>query len=558
MPTPLLPPPGFIPVGGSERAPVKGATAESPADPQEKIAVTLHLRSNPENAGSNLPGADYWSQNSPLKVPALSHEELAAGIASSKEDINAVTAYLESKGLAVMEVSAVKRTIRAEGTVAQMEDAFAVKLYMYRAGSLLYRGREGAVHLPEQISGIVEAVFGLDNRPVAQRNITAAAPPGTQVLTPLQAAQLYNFPTGIDASGQTVGILEFSGGYAAADIIAYCNGLGIKPPVIKADVNISPASNTPAGNAGNVSLDDTDFEVALDMEVIAAVAPGVNIVVYFADNSEDGWVNAFNTAVWDTVNNPSVISVSWGTTETKWTKSARDKIHGFFVQAASLHKTILVATGDNGTDDGNQDGLAHVQFPASDPYITACGGTVMHNVNPPGFGEDAWNDDAGASGGGISVVFTQVPPWQTGINKQPSVNPGHATGRGIPDIAGNASPYSGYYLFMYGQSTQTLLITAGAGAGSAYGAEGGTSAVAPLYAGLVALLNAALGQPVGYLNPTLYKLAGSAVFNQVVTGDNAYNGAPGYKAGPGWNACTGLGSLNGMALLQALHQVSLA
>ena len=582
----------MIKLEGSHKVPLKGAVLSGVADANEKVYITLNLRRGKRYQPGVIPDQKHWADHSPLKHVPLTHAELGSRVGADAEDIAAVIDYLKSKELVVLEADAVGRHIRAVGTVKQMEEVFGVTLHYYRSDRGMYRGREGDIYLPEAIAGIVKGVFGLDNRPVARRGrvrrgagaaagaaaadggagragaaagggtvaggasagaaaaSAAALPAGTSVLTPPGVAGLYQFPQGVDVSGQTIGILEFGGGYNADDVMSYCKGLGVKNPVLKS-VAIAPAANTPEGNVNDVKFGDTDFEVLLDIEVIAAVAPGVNIVVYFAPNTDDGWINAFKAAVFDTVNNPTVFSISWGGTETDWSPQSITALHDVFQEASSMGKTILFSSGDNGTDDQKGEKKAFVEYPAADPYVTACGGTVISNVKGGGFSEQVWND-AGASGGGVSTVFTAVPDWQKAAGVPPSVNPGGGTGRGVPDIAGNASPYSGYYLFLYGKSTSELLITSGQGAGHPYGSEGGTSAVAPLYAGLVALLNAALGRPVGYLNPTLYPLMGTDAFRAVTVGTNAFNGAPGYTAGPGWNACTGLGSVNGKTLLERM------
>jgi kumamolisin len=548
-------PNGFQRLNGSHKIPLKGASIVSEPNSSEKVSVSIHLRRGSNASGaSGIPDLKHWSEHSPLKQKPLTQEELGKMAGASVDDIKAVENYLTSKGLLIVSSEAAKRSIIAEGSVAQVQEAFSVSLHNYSLGAKTYRGREGFIHVPNNLSEIIKGVFGLDNRPVAHRNAQGNPPPDTNVLTPPKVSNLYAFPTGVDASTQTVGILEFGGGYNAGDINDYCNGLGIATPVLKS-VGIGTAVNAPAGNISNVTYDDPDFEVVLDMEVIATVAPGVNIVVYFAQNTDDGWINAFKSAVYDTENNPSVFSVSWGGTETDWTQQSINALNEVFQEAASLHKTFFISSGDDGSDDRQNKKQAFVEYPACDPYVTGCGGTVISNVNGASFNEEVWND-AGASGGGISTVFTDVPAWQKLVSLPPSANAGAGPGRGVPDIAGNASPYSGYYLSIYGKSTENLIITSGDGKGSAYGSEGGTSAVAPLYAGMTALLNAALGKPVGYFNPTLYSLAGKNVFNQITIGNNAFNGAPGYNAGPGWNACTGLGSINGNNLLAALKEIA--
>ena len=285
--------------------------------------------------------------------------------------------------------------------------------------------------------------------------------------------------------------------------------------------------------------------MALDIDVSGAVAQGAEIAVYFAPWTEQGWVDAVTTAVHPAAGQPapSVISISWGWPELEtiqglsWTQAAINAVSATFEEAASLGITIFVASGDHGSSCGLSGKKAHVGYPGSDPWITSCGGTILKGVSTSSFTEDTWQDNNGwATGGGISDVFTTVPAWQANANLPGSVNDGHK-GRGIPDVAGNADNASGYDLgVVQGQST---------------GPVGGTSAVGPLYAGLVALLNAKLGAPAGYLNPLLY--ANPGICRDVNDGiSNATGHAPGYKSGPGWDACTGLGSIDGSKLLTAL------
>ncbi len=202
--------------------------------------------------------------------------------------------------------------------------------------------------------------------------------------------------------------------------------------------------------------------------------------------------------------------------------------------AAALGVTVFCASGDNGSGDGAGDGLAHTDFPASSPHVVACGGTRLSGGADGITAEVVWNQGSagGATGGGISDTF-DVPAWQAGAAVPPSANPGGRRGRGVPDVSGDADPQTGYRVRVDGQDTVV----------------GGTSAVAPLWAGLTALLNQALGRQVGFLNPELYGavLAGGG-FRDIIDGDN---GA--YSAGPGWDPCTGLGSPRGGAILAALR-----
>jgi hypothetical protein len=417
-----------------------------------------------------------------------------------------------------------------------MSRAFAVELGRYESPTQKYRGREGYIHLPSDLVEVVEGVFGLDNRRMARPLHVRASKPA-QLLTPLtppQVASLYDFPGG-NASGQTIGLLEFGGGYAPSDIQAFFSGLGLTTPTLTA-VSVDGATNSPGIDS------NADTEVALDIDVAGSAAPGANIAVYFAPWTEQGWVDAVTTAVTDATNKPTVLSISWGWAELQailgltWSQAAINAVSATFQEAMMLGVTVLAASGDSGSDCQIGDGKAHVLYPASDPWVTACGGTSVDNVSGSSFTQATWNDN-GATGGGISDVFVPAPAFQSWANLPSSVNDGH-NGRGIPDVAGNADPNSGYTLVLYGAPA---------------GPIGGTSAVAPLFAGLVALLNANLGEPVGYLNWNLYAFAGPYVYQDISDGQsNAYNGAPGYSSGPGWDACTGFGSIDGNALLTAL------
>jgi len=519
---------------GSERKPAAGATLSGPADPTEDITVTMLLRRKP--GAPALPDESYWTTNPPGKQKILTHEEFAATYGASKEDIDKVREFAKSNGLKVEEVNPDKRSIVLSGTVGQMSKAFAVTLGTYSSKKETYRGREGQIHVPEAISEIVTGVFGLDNRRMAMRSKSPAQ--ATVAITPSMAASCYDFPVAPNAKGQTIGVLEFGGGFKQPDINSFFSTFepGIPAPVV-ASVGVAGATNSPGG--------PDDVEVVLDIDVAASAAPGAGIVAYFAPWTEQGWVDILSAAIHDAVHKPSVLSISWGWPELEtyggltWSVAAMNAINTYLQEAALLGVTVFAASGDYGSSCGMGDRKAHVLYPASDPFITACGGTTISNVSGWSFTEHTWPD----TGGGISEVFP-VPSWQSRANIPPSANPGGRRGRGIPDIAGNADPASGYELYVNGINI---------------GAVGGTSATAPLYAGMTALLNASLGRKLGFLNPTLYSLQGTRVFHDIADGiSNASGGAPGYTAGPGWDACTGLGSVVGCELLEAIEYGSTA
>jgi kumamolisin len=414
------------------------------------------------------------------------------------------------------------------------------------------------VRIPADLGDIVDGVFGLDNRPVARRG-TSSKPSaglpgdGSQPFNPNQVAALYNFPTDADGAGQTIGIIELGGGYRPEDLQAYFQGLGLPTP------NVIPVSVDGGTNSPGAPADD---EVALDIEVIGACAPGARIVVYFTpDATDDSFLDAITKAVHDTEYNPSVISISWGGTEYASTQGFQQQFGEVLQAAAMLGITVCAASGDNGAANDPPrlwDGKAHVNFPASSPFALACGGTRLISSRGAIVQETVWNQQKaefnastgpdgsfGAGGGGVSEAFP-LPSYQSNANVPPSVNPGGKSGRGVPDVTGDGDPASGYNIYYDGQPVNGI---------------GGTSAVAPLWAALIARINQKLSGRVGFINPQIYALAAnSGGFNDIVVGDNkcSYNifKDVGYTAGPGWDACSGLGSPNGSALSNLLKAVT--
>jgi kumamolisin len=481
-----------------------------PADTSASMSVTVCVR---RANGATLPN--------PLQsMPALtflSREEFAAKYGAAEEDLKSVVSFGERHGLkeVVEKRSIPGRFVVLSGTVAQMSSAFGVKLNQYARDAELYRGHEDAICLPPELMDIVEGVFGLDNRRMARAH--AAPGSATVVPTPPDIAKRYNFPVA-DGTGETIALLEFGNSYNPRDIQSFFAGPG---PQI---VSVPP--DTPS--------DPPEREVTLDICVAGSVAPRAKIVLYFAPPTEEGWVQAVTAAVHDAINGPSVISISWGwpefqsTGDLAWTKAAIAKVSELFQEAATLHIPVFAASGDFGSTCGVLGHKAHVEYPATDPWVTACGGTMFQNGT-----EVVWNNGNGTTGGGISDYFP-LPPWQMGIGVPPSVND-HQFRRGIPDVAGYADGYNITY-----QGLPAISY--------------GTSAVAPLWAGLFARLTQSLGHKLGCLNPYLYdEIKTAGAMNPIRDGDNRPVGETrGYDAGPGWNACTGWGAPDGGKILAAL------
>jgi kumamolisin len=447
------------------------------------------------------------------------------------DDFKLVQEFAKDHGLTVIATEPVKRLIKLGGTAAQFQAAFQTTLAQYHDGKRIFRGRSGALKLPVELHSVVESVLGLDSRPAAQPRLVFQ--PAAQVsdsFMPNNVARLYAFPTSVTGKGQCIALIELGGGFTPSDTATAFRAMGLSPPTVVA-VSVDGGKNTPSPDDG------ADGEVALDIQVAGGGAPGARLAVYFAPNTDAGFVDAITSAVHDTANKPSVVSISWGSAEANWTQQAMQTMNTALQDAASVNVSVFAASGDNLSTDGIDDGRAHVDFPASSPWIIGCGGTAISVDDTTITSETVWNDGDSGGGGGISDVFP-VPAFQQDASLPPSVNDGQ-TRRGVPDVAGDAAPGTGYRVVVNGQ-TQVV---------------GGTSAVAPLWAGLTALINEGATTPVGFFLPALY--ANSTLLRQITQGNNIPGGSSlGYQAGPGWNACTGLGVPNGESLFVALTQGS--
>jgi kumamolisin len=489
------------PLPGSERAPVSGVqpAAES-VDAAEPITATLVLR-----------------------------RRAAGEIGAAPADVSLVTETLSALGLQIVTVDEPSRRVRVAGTAGQLSRIFGVELQRVASPlgdgrTVAHRQRAGGLSVPAALDGVVTAVLGLDDRPQArmQLRIAAGAAASTSYAPP-QLGDIYRFPPDTDGSGQTIAIIELGGGFEQSELDTYFAGLGVASPAVAA-VGVDGADNLPGQDPQGA-----DGEVLLDIEVAGALAPGAQYRVYFAPNTDAGFLDAVSEAAHASPA-PIAISISWGQSEDQWTAQARTAMDEAFADAAALGITVTAAAGDNGSSDGATSGV-HADFPASSPHVLACGGTSL--TADPSVGtvtaETVWNNGSsgGATGGGVSDAFP-LPDWQASAGVP-------AGGRGVPDVSAVADPNTGYQVLVDG--TQAVY--------------GGTSAVAPLWAALVARLAQATGTRFGLLNALLYQgvSAGEPAvgFRDIVDGSN---GA--YAAGPGWDACTGLGSPDGVALLTKL------
>jgi kumamolisin len=532
----------LVALPGSARNVLPNSRAIGAIDPTDVASVTVRVRSMGDDAALE----QFVHEQSALPLDQrkyLSRDELGARHGAYAADLDLVERVAAQHDLTVVHRDAAERSIVLRGRLGDLLNAFPADVQMYDHAGGAYRGRRGNILVPQSLDGVVTGIFGFDTRPkrrsrAARSAVAMAGPGGGNGVPSTTFAKRYDFPTvqngaPLDGSGQTIAIIELGGGFRNSDLKVYFNEIGVRAPHVTA-VSVDHAGNRPT------SPDSADGEVMLDIEVAGAVAPNARFAVYFAPNEGNkGFIDAISAAVHDKQRNPAVISISWGSPESSNEAQAIQAFHELFVAAASLGVTVCVATGDHGVadlDGQSWDGKIHVDHPAVDDMVLACGGTqidndvdVVWNDETP-FSRETGDGGGWAGGGGVSTIFA-VPDYQANAHLPVSLDTGKA-GRGIPDIAMSATNYF------------TRVDTS-------EGPNGGTSAVAPLMSALVALLNQAKGKNVGFLNPWMY--AHPDAFVDVVKGDNGIKGdIAGYQAGPGWDACSGLGTPDGAKILARL------
>jgi kumamolisin len=542
-----------IVVPGSHKLFQDGFDSLPGPDPNEEFSVTIRVRRK-----CALPE---WSGR------RLTHREHAETFGADAASLAAVESFASAQGLKVVSSRAASRDVVLRGTARAMQEAFSADLRIAEIHRRRCRVRRGELSVPSDLAAVVSSVTGLDNRPFAKPHYRVArrsaahvagagaaggtggtvAPTPETAFTPIEIASFYNFPAGFDGTGQTIAILELDGGFRPAELTAYFQELGIRQPT----VTVVPFTGGGANNPGTNALDPfcRDAEVMLDLQVAGAIAPGANILVYFArDDSDESFLAAMSAIVHDSDRKPDIISISWGGPEPTATSQFREDFDQLLQSAAHLGITVCAATGDNASpdfaaDDPRWDRGAHVDFPACSPWVLACGGTRIDAAAGAIATEEVWFEGPhDGAGGGVSRVFP-LPDYQKNLAIPRAVEPDGPAMRGIPDVAANASPASGFRIVCNGQRFPDPARNVPA--------MGGTSAVAPMFAALMARINQALGHSCGFLNPILYELSaspGRPIFRNPATGTN---GA--YFAGGGWNPCTGLGSVDGNKLLDALR-----
>ncbi len=328
--------PAMVPVPGSERSVPMHANRVGDAAPDLVVAVTLMLRRRADAPGTLQA---HLAQAADGIGTHLEPAQFAERFGAATADIDAVETFARTAGLAIIESRPAQRRIVVSGTVAALGSAFGVHLQDYASeDGVPFRCRSGAVHVPDALAGIVEGVFGLDDRPQARPHFRLQPPTAPGLLahaasvsyTPPQLAAAYAFPTAGNGHGQCIAIIELGGGYKVAELKHYFSTLGIAPPKVTSHA-VGGARNRPTGDASGA-----DGEVLLDIEVAGAIAPGARIAVYFAPNTDAGFLDAISTAIHDPVARPSVVSISWAGPEASWTAQAMQAMDAVFQDAAAL------------------------------------------------------------------------------------------------------------------------------------------------------------------------------------------------------------------------------
>ena len=546
MPEPRLPIAQNVP----RKLPPLARRSRAAVDLSKREEVTLVVRSRGSEKEWRSLVAELTS-GPPAARRYLTRAELARRWGASAEDIEAVRKFAVGQRLKVVSADAVRRCVVVSGTLEQLSRAFEVKFHAVDHPLGTFRSHRQAPRVAASIHPLLECILGLDTLPAGQPHAVPSEKGSGMDREALLKA--YAIPPNLHGNGQRVAIIELGGGFYKSDLVAYFGQFGLRPPKVKIR-SINGAKNMPAprpmiqkffesfpnvsGSRAEINWVMWTFETVTDITMAGTIAPEAEILLVQTTNNDQGQYQAFSSIITDAKNRSSVISCSWGGSESGKKPALMRALNRWFETAAVLGMTICCSSGDSGNgtlSPGAPQNTFTVQFPATSPQVLACGGTTLH---PEAGTEVAWIQKRGsgsmASGGGFSTVFP-LPPWQkaAGINPADWIPSGiqSGTGRAIPDVAAKANSQPGYCVVVGGQQVPCC----------------GTSASAPLWAGVIAILNEGLGVPVGSLNVPFYDGSLKTALRDIVSGNT---GA--FAACTGWDACTGWGSPHGVKLLQQL------
>jgi len=527
-----------------------GATRIGPAAGAQGLHLTVTLTSR-DPAGLSALASGVSNPASSEYRRFISAGQFAGRFGASPAEVNSVRASLRAEGVAVGRLAPNGLSLSVSTNVASAEHAFRTSM----ASERLATGRIAYANVsPATLPGGVSGVLGLDDLAQAHAHVMAAPrttetslpPTGCSAgfaqapETPSSIASAYGlgglYSAGLDGAGITVALFELAD-YSGADVAAYATCLGITGPSVSR-VSVDGGAAVGAGTTESTS----------DIEDVLSVAPAASVITYQGPNTGSGLYDTYAAIV--NADKAQVVATSWGICEPQNDPNLMRAENVLFEQAATEGQTIFAATGDSGSEDcyapSNPDTSLQVDDPASQPYVTAVGGTSLQSTNP--VYETAWNSYGGAGGGGISTAWP-MPSWQTSVAGSQSSGAPCGAGSGycrqVPDVSASADPRYGYSVY----------CTAGDCSNRGWGEVGGTSMASPLWAAIIGLSDEACPttKRAGLINPVLYG-AGRADLNDVTAGTNDLTGShPGYyDAGVGYDMATGLGSPNGTALAATL------
>src|SRR5436305_556252 len=510
-------------------------------DTNQTLNISVSLQVRDPMGLDNLVQAIYNPQ-SPQYRHYLTPEQFQQNYAPTSNQVQQVVNYLQGQHLTVTHIAPNNLLIDVTSTVAPAQQAFNVHINNYRLGQRSFFANATPARVPSSLRPMIIGIVGLDNTIQLHSNhqhSVLASPTG---LSPAEIANAYNsnpfYAAGLHGEGQTVALLELDG-YQLSDIQQYMQTYNLGSTSNIARVLVDGFN----GAAGMSAI-----EVELDMELLAAVAPRANQIVYEGPNTLQGFSDILNKIVTD--NKAQVASISWGLCEATMGSQQLQTFHNILQQGAAQGISFLAATGDAGAYDCQDNNLA-VASPASDTSITAVGGTTLRMKAGSYDSETAWSNPNtnvpgpnGAGGGGGLSMYFKSQNWQVAPGVQSSYTSGSSCKannsgfcREVPDVSANANPDSGYAIY--------CTVTAAGCPGSGWLTLGGTSASAPVWAGGVALLNQYLRTQgkaqLGLANSSLYALANTQQpfdpFHDITAGNNLY-----YPAGSNYDLATGLGS----------------
>jgi kumamolisin len=529
---------------------VSGEAVDLPVDLEQEARVTLVLRPRtPHHAMREH--LERMAGHLPHQRRYFTREEFARQYGAAEEDLAMAAAFAGAHNLEVAEISHAKRRLVLRGKLADLSRAFDVKfVHLQHPDHGVYRSHRGPIHIPAELEPVIHAVMGFSAR--SQHAHAASSPAHSQrrLVDPRSVARTYQFPREATGRGQTIGIIVLGGGFHESDLDAYFRHLKMSKPKITV-VEVGDQGNNPADQAaiGDCLAKDGvaglhrakgqshpyphfrrnsaknvewTLETTMDVELIGTWANDAHIVVYFTHNNARGKYDAFSAALHDTTHKPTVISCSWGAPEGLISRVLVEEMDVMFQAAALMGITIVCASGDEG-DNSRQAGEPQAYFPACSPHVLGCGGTILPHTPGEQPVQTVWREEIAGhtaeSGYGESDVF-HAPPWQTA-----AASARQKGGRVVPDVAAKADVQFGYDLIIGGTHVPGC----------------GTSAAAPLWASLAALLNEKLEAPVGFFTPLLY--------------DPRCRGGvePVGSSRVPWKPKVGLGTPRGIALLEALQ-----